>query len=54
MATNWISRRDFLKSVGAVTVATALAGRVSMPRIAQAAPASAGKLRFGVQTPPQH
>lgn len=54
MTANRISRRDFLKGVGAVTAATALAGRVSLPSVAQAAPAAARKLRFGVQTPPQH
>jgi F420-dependent oxidoreductase-like protein len=54
MTAERVSRRGFLKSVGAVAAATALAGRFPLPRIAQAASASAGKLRFGVQTAPQH
>jgi F420-dependent oxidoreductase-like protein len=54
MAVNRVSRRRFLKSVGAVAAAAALAERVPMPRAAWAASATAGKLRFGVQTPPQH
>lgn len=54
MATERMSRRGFLKSVGAVTAAAAMAGRVSMPKVVSAAPATTGKLRFGVQTPPQH
>lgn len=54
MAVNQVSRRRFLKSVGAVAAAAALAERVPIPRAAQAASTTAGKLRFGVQTPPQH
>lgn len=54
MAVNQMSRRGFLKSMGTVAAAAALAGRVPMPRTARAASAAAGKLRFGVQTPPQH
>lgn len=54
MAIEQWSRRGFLKTVGAATVAAAVAGRVSAPTVAQAASASAGTLRFGVQTPPQH
>lgn len=54
MATGRMSRRGFLKSVGAVTAAAAMTGRVSMPKAVSAAPASTGKLRFGVQTPPQY
>jgi len=54
MADNRVSRRRFLQSVGAVAAAAALAERVPMPRVAQAASATAGKVRFGVQTPPQH
>jgi F420-dependent oxidoreductase-like protein len=54
MAVDQVSRRRFLKSVGAVAAAAALAERVPMPRMAQAASPTAGKLRFGVQTPPQH
>jgi F420-dependent oxidoreductase-like protein len=47
-----LDRREFLKSVGAVAAATALATRVS-PGRAHAA-AKREKLRFGVQTHPQH
>jgi len=54
MAGNRVSRRKFLKSVGAIATVAALAERIPIPRVAQAAAASAGKLRFGVQTPPQH
>jgi F420-dependent oxidoreductase-like protein len=54
MATERISRRGFLKSVGVVTAAAAIAGRVSIPKIASAAPVAPRELRFGVQTPPQH
>jgi F420-dependent oxidoreductase-like protein len=37
-----------------MTAATALAGRISLAKAVQAAPVAAGKLRFGVQTHPQH
>jgi len=53
MAREWMSRRGFLTGMGAMTVAAALAGRVPL-KAAQAASTSTGKLRFGVQTPPQH
>ena len=54
MAVNQVSRRKFLKGVGAVAAAAALAERMSMPKSVHAATAPAGKLRFDVQTPPQH
>jgi F420-dependent oxidoreductase-like protein len=54
METYPFSRRGFLKSVGTVAAAAAVTSRTSWPRAAQAAPASTGILRFGVQTPPQH
>jgi F420-dependent oxidoreductase-like protein len=54
MADIRVSRRRFFKSVGAVAAAAALAERVPRPRVAQAASTPAGKLHFGVQTPPQH
>jgi F420-dependent oxidoreductase-like protein len=54
MATERMSRRGFLKGMSAVTAAAALTGRILTPKVAQAASTAAGKLRFGVQTPPQH
>lgn len=54
MTVQQVSRRKFLKSVGAVAAATALAERLPRSQIAQAASPQAGKLRFGIQTPPQH
>jgi F420-dependent oxidoreductase-like protein len=54
MAINPVSRRKFLKSVGAVAAAAALAERMPRRRTAWAATTPAEKLRFGVQTPPQH
>jgi luciferase-like monooxygenase len=48
-----IGRRQFLKDVGAVAAATAVATHVSEPRHASRADARGG-LRFGVQTHPQH
>lgn len=54
MADKRVSRRRFLQSVGAVAAAAALAERVPTPRVVQAAATTAGKVRFGVQTPPQH
>src|SRR5262245_21072325 len=53
MAREWMSRRGFLTGMGMMTVAAALAGRAPLTA-AQTAPTSTGKLRFGVQTPPQH
>ncbi|MGE0822048.1 MAG: TIGR03560 family F420-dependent LLM class oxidoreductase [Candidatus Binatia bacterium] len=53
MATKQISRRGFLKGVSTMAAATVLAERAPKQRSAQAA-ASTGKVRFGVQTPPQH
>lgn len=52
MAKEQISRRTFLKNTGAVVTAAALAGNLTQPR--PAAAQSTGRLRFGVQTPPQH
>jgi F420-dependent oxidoreductase-like protein len=54
MAVNRVSRRGFLKSVGAVAAAAALAERAQRPGAAWAAAATTGKVHFGVQTPPQH
>lgn len=54
MAINPVSRRRFLKSVGVVAAVAALAERTPKPKAAWAAATPAGKLRFGVQTPPQH
>ncbi len=54
MVTPRVSRRGFLRGLGAVTVAAAMAGRVPVPKVAQAAPSTARTVRFGVQTPPQH
>jgi len=54
MAVYRVSRRGFLKSVGTVAAATVLAERAPVPRAAWAAAAPTGKLRFGIQTPPQH
>jgi F420-dependent oxidoreductase-like protein len=53
MATAGLSRRGFLQCVGLAATATA-AGRLSMPRVAAAATPPRGKLRFGVQTHPEH
>ena len=52
MAKEQISRRTFLKNTGAAVTAAALAGNLTQPR--PAAAQSTGRLRFGVQTPPQH
>jgi hypothetical protein len=54
MKTESWSRRHFLRSISAATVATTVAGRIAVPHVAQAAPANAGTLRFGVQVVPQH
>jgi len=54
MATARMSRRGFLKSMGAATAAAAMAGRVSQPQTVPAAAAATGKVRFGVQTHPQN
>ncbi len=51
MKTESWSRRHFLRSISAATVAATVAGRVSAPQVAQAA---TGTLRFGVQVVPQH
>lgn len=48
------SRRRFLSSMSAATVAATVAGRIATPRVAQAAPVTAGALHFGVQVVPQH
>src|SRR6476619_3898430 len=49
MKTESWSRRHFLRSISAATVATTVAGRIAVPQVVQAAPAAAGALRFGVQ-----
>ena len=54
MAINHVSRRSFLKSVGTVAAATVLAECAPVPKAAWAAAAPTGKVRFGIQTPPQH
>jgi len=54
MATEQVSRRRFLKNVGTMTAAAALAGKITMPKMAHAAPAATGAIRFGVQTHPQN
>jgi len=55
MATERLSRRGFLKGLGAVAATAAIGERITLPRSAHAAaPTTAGKLRFGVQTHPQH
>jgi len=48
------SRRHFLRSMSAATMAATVAGRATMTQVVQAAPAAAGMLRFGVQVVPQH
>jgi F420-dependent oxidoreductase-like protein len=54
MAVNTVSRRKFLKGVGTVAAATILTERAPVSKMARAAAAPAGKVRFGIQTPPQH
>ena len=54
MAVNAVSRRGFLKGVGTAAAATVLTERASVLKEAWAAAAPTGKLRFGIQTPPQH
>ncbi|NOT56822.1 MAG: LLM class F420-dependent oxidoreductase, partial [Deltaproteobacteria bacterium] len=54
MLTERLSRRQFLHSVGAATVAATVAGQVTTAsQTVQAAP-TPGALRFGVQIVPQH
>lgn len=48
------SRRHFLRSVSAATVAATVVGKVATPQEIHAAPAAANALRFGVQVVPQH
>lgn len=48
------SRRHFLRSMSAATVAATVVGRVATPQTTQAAPAAPDTLRFGVQVVPQH
>lgn len=54
MTINSVSRRRFLKGVGTVAAATVLAERVPGPKETWAVAAQKGKVRFGIQTPPQH
>lgn len=54
MAVNSVSRRRFLKGVGTVAAATVLAEQTTVPQDTWAATAAKGKVRFGIQTPPQH
>ena len=54
MKTESWSRRHFLRSISTATVATTVAGRIAVPHLVKAAPATAGTLRFGVQVVPQH
>ncbi len=53
MLTDPFSRRGFLRCLGLAATAAAATRTVSLPRRAAAAPA-AGRLRFGVQTRPEH
>ncbi len=53
MFTSPLSRRRFLRYVGLAATATATVRSLSMPRAAAAASAP-GRLRFGVQTRPEH
>src|SRR5262245_42331110 len=54
MVVHRVSRRRFLKSMAAVAAAATLAERTPRSGVARAASATAGKLRFGIHTPPQH
>src|SRR5262245_19835076 len=55
MPNKQLSRRGFLKGLGAVAATAAVGERIALSSSAQAAsPSTAGKLRFGVQTHPQH
>lgn len=54
MTVSPVSRRKFLKGVGTATAATVLAERVPRPKETWAVAAPKGKVRFGLQTPPQH
>ena len=57
MSKNPISRRRFLKSASTAAAAVTLAGRLSFPSTASAAPAAsaaANGMSFGIQTPPQN
>jgi F420-dependent oxidoreductase-like protein len=54
MAANHVSRRRFLKGVGSVAAAAVLAERGPAAGVVQAAAAEKKKVRFGIQTPPQH
>jgi len=49
-----LSRRGFLRGVGAAAAAATIGAQLAGPRMAHAAPAAPGRLRFGFQTPPQH
>ena len=55
MGYDGFSRRDFLRTLGALAAATAVGGRVAVGRAAATpTPASTpGRLRFGIQTHPQ-
>lgn len=54
MATEQVSRRKFLKNMGTITAAAALAGKIPIAEAARAAAATTGAIRFGVQTHPQN
>jgi len=49
-----LTRRAFLRGMGAVAATTAVAGRLGAGEARAATPRGPGTVRFGVQTPPQH
>lgn len=49
-----ISRRRFIKTLGAASAAISLAGCSATARAKEAPTPARGKLRFGIQTPPQN
>lgn len=51
MTASRMSRRDFIRSMGAVTTAAVLAGRVSTPKAAQAAREQEKNMQFGFVLP---
>ena len=49
-----VSRRGFIKGVGAVAAASMFQVRVGAAEQVRAAPPGAGRIRFGVQPRPEH
>src|SRR5437879_3349855 len=49
-----VSRRGFIKGVGAVAAASMVQVRVGAAEQVRAAPPGAGRIRFGVQPRPEH